>query len=115
MIIAVAIFVWLSMSNNIEKKIIGTWQNNTNKNLYITFLDGNNVSIDNDIVTLNGTYIFTGENSIKINLKAAIFEYIITTDISIKGGSLSFENINDNIASGTWLVGETKTSFDKIK
>lgn len=114
-IIGIVIFVLFFSSKNIEDDIIGTWQNEENTELYITFLNENNVSITDNTGTLNGTYIFTGDDSIKINVNAFIFEYAITADISIKGDILSFKNVNDSYGSRTWLGGESTTSFKRIK
>ena len=117
-IVVAAVFIasiFLFSSKNIEDKIIGTWQNEKNTELYITFLENNSVSLTDNIMTLDGTYIFTGDNSIKITLKALFLEYVITADVSIKNNTLSFENVNDSYESGTWLGGESTTSFKKIK
>lgn len=110
----ISFFLFFS-SKNIDEEIIGTWQNEEYTELYITFLNENSVSITDNSGILNGTYIFTGDDSIKINVNAFIFEYAITADVSIKGNTLSFKNVNDSYGSGTWLGGESTTSFKRIK
>lgn len=114
-VITVIVIFLFFLPKDIEDDIIGTWQNEENTELYITFLNENSVSITDNTGTLNGTYIFTGDDSIKINVNAFIFEYAITADVSIKGNTLSFKNVNDSYGSGTWLGGESTTSFKRIK
>lgn len=114
--IAIIAFIFFSSSSSIEEEIIGTWQNEENTALYMTFSDNNSVMItDNTLGTLNGTYIFTGDNSIKIALDVLFMEYDITADISIDHNTLVFENVNDSYNSGTWLGGSGNTSFKKTK
>jgi len=94
-IIAVAIFVWFSASNNLEKKIIGTWQVDEQPQIYVTFGENNAFSMSGDGDYLEGNYTFLGDSIVQAHMSYLWADFVLSGDISISGSKMTITNMSD--------------------
>ena len=94
-IIVFAIWIFISSSNNIEKKIIGTWQIDEQPQIYVTFGENSTFSMSGDGDYLEGNYTFLGDNTVQAHMSYLWADFVLTGDISISGSKMTISNMSD--------------------
>lgn len=94
-IIAVFIGIFCSFSNNIEKKIIGTWQVDEQPQIYVTFGENGSFSMSGDGDYLEGNFTFLGDSIVQAHLSYLWADFVLSGDISINGNKMTISNMSD--------------------
>lgn len=111
-IIFIIAFLWHG-SNQIEKKILGTWQNDEISEFHLTFSEDNSLIVNAGDMLMEGTYIFIDDNRIQLNFSYSLYNFVIYADVSVQGTTLGFDNIEEDSSEEIFI--SDKASFEKIK
>lgn len=105
-LIIIAILIWFSLHNNIENKIIGSWNCNEISNLNITFLENKTLIINKAEFVINGIYSINDDNNIQLDFES----YKLNSDVIIQGNKMVFNNISEH---GDIIFVENNLTFIK--
>lgn len=89
------VFVWLFISNDLEKRIIGTWNIVEQQQIFVSFDKNNIFTASNGSDYFDGSYIFLNEDTIQINVNYLWGNFILSGQISINGNKMTIKNIKD--------------------